>query len=245
MNNDEAKFILSAYRPDGRDAADPQFAEALAQAERDPELRRWLEHQRAFDRVVADRLAAVAPPPGLREAILAGARASQPRRNWWTQPAWLAAAAAIALAALVGVRLARNTAAGGTLAELARLAVADIAEAHDQHDGFPAGLGDVQARLASATLPLTQASGVDIGELRRQKCRTVRVGGLEMFELCFNRDGTWFHLYVARRGASISGVSGLPVLAQRGDYTAAAWADARQVYALVARGGESALQRLL
>ena len=33
MKNQEAKFILGAYRPDGRDAGDPAFTEALAQAE--------------------------------------------------------------------------------------------------------------------------------------------------------------------------------------------------------------------
>ena len=32
MNNQEARFILGAYRPDGRDASEPRFAEALAQA---------------------------------------------------------------------------------------------------------------------------------------------------------------------------------------------------------------------
>ncbi|MDP3072982.1 MAG: hypothetical protein Q8N18_22000 [Opitutaceae bacterium] len=245
MNNDEAQFILSAYRPDGRDAADPQFAVALAQAERDPELRVWLERQRAFDRTVAERLGSIAPPAGLREAILAGARASQPRRAWWAQPVWLAAAAAIALALIVGVKLARP-AVGGTLAEFARFAASDIINEHDQHNGFPDGLGEVQARLASATTPLTQGIGVAVEELRRQRCRTFKVGGLEVFELCFNRDGTWFHLYVARRGDFAPGTeSGLPVVAAREPYTAAAWADATQVYALVARGGEAALRRLL
>ena len=43
MNNQEAKFILGAYRPGGRDAVDPMFSEALAQAGRDPELRAWFE----------------------------------------------------------------------------------------------------------------------------------------------------------------------------------------------------------
>lgn len=50
MNNDEAKFLLSAYRPGGRDAADPSVAAALDQAKRDPALASWFERQQAHDR---------------------------------------------------------------------------------------------------------------------------------------------------------------------------------------------------
>ena len=53
MKNQEAKFILGAYRPDGQDAGDPVFAEALSQAERDPDLRTWFERGRKFDTTVS------------------------------------------------------------------------------------------------------------------------------------------------------------------------------------------------
>jgi len=43
MDSGEAKFILSAYRPEGQDASDPRFAEALEQVRRDPILQRWFE----------------------------------------------------------------------------------------------------------------------------------------------------------------------------------------------------------
>jgi hypothetical protein len=74
MTNDEAKFILSAYRPGGHDAADPAFAEALDQARKDPALARWFEFERRFDEVMTAKIGAVTPPAGLRDAILAGAR---------------------------------------------------------------------------------------------------------------------------------------------------------------------------
>lgn len=245
MNNEEAKFILGAYRPDGRDATDPQFAEALAQAERDPELRRWLERQRAFDRAVTERLAAVTPPPGLREAILAGSRVSQPRRPWWTNPAWLAAAAALVVLAFVGSWMAR-TPGSDTLAGFAKFAANDIVEQHDAHDGFPAGLGEVQARLAAMNEPLSRGLRLDLDDLRRQRCRSLRVAGREVFELCFNRDGTWYHLYVAARGNMPTGANeGKPLTAARDGYASAAWVDERHVYALVARTDAGALQRLI
>jgi anti-sigma-K factor RskA len=105
MTHHEARFILGACRPDGRDAADPMFTEALALAERDPELRRWFERQRSLDATLAAKLQQVAPPAELREAIMAGVRASQPRRPWWAHRGWLAAAAAIAIIATVSVTL--------------------------------------------------------------------------------------------------------------------------------------------
>ena len=66
MNNNEAKFILSAYRPGGRDAGDPGMATALAQAKSDPVLGAWFARERAHDAAVAWKLRAVVPPVGLR-----------------------------------------------------------------------------------------------------------------------------------------------------------------------------------
>ena len=40
MNHDEARQILLLYRPGTADAEDPQIAEALALAKREPELAR-------------------------------------------------------------------------------------------------------------------------------------------------------------------------------------------------------------
>lgn len=70
MNNHEAKFILGAYRHDGRDAGDAVFSEPLTLAARDPALRQWLENQQKIDGAIAGKLQAIAPPAGLREAIL-------------------------------------------------------------------------------------------------------------------------------------------------------------------------------
>ena len=245
MKNDEARFLLTAYRPDGRDAADPMFAEPLAQAAHDPELRGWLERQQKFDATCAGKLNEIAPPAGLREAILAGARASQPRRSWWTQPAWLAAAAAIAILAALAVRL-EPSATLPAASEFATLALRDLAEAHDQHEGFPAGLANVQAHLASVRLPLPQHLALDPAELRQQRCRAVRIAGREVFEVCFNRDGVWYHLYVARRADFTPGtLDPKALLTTLGHSTGTAWADATRLYALVTDAGTEALRRVL
>lgn len=84
MNNDEAKFILHAYRSDGRDATDPQLAEALAQARRDPELARWLAEQTALDTAISNKLQTVPVPVDLKISILAGRKIMPlPVTPWW------------------------------------------------------------------------------------------------------------------------------------------------------------------
>jgi hypothetical protein len=49
MNIEEAKLILSAYRPDGQDAGDPQFQEALELTKQNPDLARWFAEAQAWD----------------------------------------------------------------------------------------------------------------------------------------------------------------------------------------------------
>jgi hypothetical protein len=72
MDKEEARFILRCFRPDGADAGNPDFAEALAWAAKDRELGDWLAHERASDADFAAALDAVAIPSSLREEILAG-----------------------------------------------------------------------------------------------------------------------------------------------------------------------------
>jgi hypothetical protein len=71
MDKNEAKFILSSFRPDGADAADPTFTEALHLAAEDRELGEWLARERAHDADFAAALATLDPPPALPKAIQA------------------------------------------------------------------------------------------------------------------------------------------------------------------------------
>jgi len=71
MDKQRAQFILQSFRPDGADAQDPDFAEALALATEDRELGEWLAHERAQDAAFAHALADLEIPEDLRDAVLA------------------------------------------------------------------------------------------------------------------------------------------------------------------------------
>src|SRR5260370_32663587 len=103
MSNQEAKLILQAYRLGGRDAGDPQFKEALAQAQRDPELARWQAEERAIEtRIQAKIKSAAVVPAELKNNLLALRKVVHPI-PWWKQPVWLAAPPAIGLLASMAV----------------------------------------------------------------------------------------------------------------------------------------------
>ena len=77
MDKEEARFVLRCFRPDGGDAGDNDFAEALQWAASDRELGEWLARERAQDAEFSAALGRLTLPDGLREEILAGIAAEQ------------------------------------------------------------------------------------------------------------------------------------------------------------------------
>lgn len=77
MDKEEARFVLRCFRPDGSDAADPEFAEALRLAASDRELGDWLAKERAQDAEFSHLLGKLPLPDGLREEIMAGLAAER------------------------------------------------------------------------------------------------------------------------------------------------------------------------
>lgn len=250
MKNQDAKFILGAFRPDGQDAEDATFQEPLAQAKSDPELQAWLEKERKADRALARKLEQIAPPPGLKEAIYSGARASasKSQRSRWLSAPWLAAAAAVILLAAFGLgRMFRNSAAPTTASELAALALQDLVESGKTHTGHTPALSAEQAALENVSVPFSAASQkLNLADLQAKGCRTVTLAGHTVFELCFERDGTWYHLYAGRRGDfAPEPIDSHGVLSLQGALASTVWAADDRIFALVTTGGVEALHRLI
>jgi hypothetical protein len=246
MNNVEAKFILQGYRPNGADASDPTFEAAMAHAGRDPALRTWFQREQEFDAKVAAKLSLIAPPAGLRDAILAGGRVSEsvrggPERRWST--AWLAVAACLALLATLGVALWPNQ--GSASADFVRFVVADASEL-TPHGGHGEPAGALAVLLSQPSTKLGRSLPVNLEALRVSGCRTVNFRGREVLEICFNRGETWFHCYIAPRAALGALVGDVELrIEDAGQASFAKWADANLVYVVVSHSGRAALQTLL
>ena len=80
MNTSEAKERLFLYRGP-IDDADPQFEEALAHAQRDPELAEWMREQSSYYDTIRSKLREVEPPSDLAEKIIRR-RPISFRRGW-------------------------------------------------------------------------------------------------------------------------------------------------------------------
>jgi hypothetical protein len=248
MNNTDAKFILHGYRPSGADAAERTMAEALAQAKADPALGVWLAREQAHGAAVAAKLREIAPPAGLREAILAGGRMSRgvgeaPRRGWWTQPVWLAAAAAVLFIFTASVAMWPKRAAADSA--LASYAFGDALEV-TKHGGHGEETGSFQATLGNDATHLASSLPINFSALRGNGCRTVSVAGHDVLEVCFQRGGAWFHCYVARvEDFPDAPAKTEPNFAERGQVSVAAWADGAHRIVVASVAGRAAIERLL
>lgn len=244
MDNEEAKFILRAYRPNGADAGNAVFCAALEQVRKDPELARWFQREQGLDKAVAERVHAIAVPANLRDAILAGASVSGPqtRRAWWRQPVWLAAAASVVLT--LGVALNwRKMDWRSDWQKFGEFAASDLMRA-ENHDGHGEQRTQLQAILSQATTRLANGLTIEFEPLRASGCRVVKFGGREVLEVCFERGGKEFHLYAMRRAEPGDRGEGARYVAKNGA-GALVWSDARFVYAVVGIDGKAALEALL
>jgi hypothetical protein len=242
MTIEEAKFILSAYRPNGRDADLPAFDDALRMAAADPVLANWFARSRALDAAVAEKIRAVEPPSGLREAILAGARASR-QKGRGVHRVWFAGlAAAAALVAVVFTMKVPSRPTGTTA--FAHFAINDMANERHGGKGEPAGALIAQLETRGARMPT--AEQIDFEKLRDTGCRTLNLAGHDVLEVCFSRDGSLFHLYVVRRDGPLgNSVARGPSYVTEAAGAAAVWSDARFDYAVVSTAGVAAIRRLL
>jgi len=242
--NEQEKLILSAYRPNGQDAADPTFAEALATAKAEPALGQWLEEQQKFDREVTRLLGEVAAPPGLRERILAGARVSQPR-HWWQWPQLWAVAAAIAVFFAVMpmfVPPKREVTAWQKHA----LGVLDNLEAGRvgfEHEGNNATMLTAWLRDQSAPTPAVPAKLVSTPTWG---CKSWNWEGRRITLMCFKAGEKGVHLFTTdRAGLADAPPEGRPQFARYGTWFVASWSKGDHVHMLAGEEGETMLRELI
>ena len=193
MNSQEAKQLLEVYRPGSADEADPRFGEALAQAGRDPELARWFENQRRFDRQMAEGLQTVSAPADLKSTILAGRKIVRP--VFWQQwRAQAAAAAAVAALAIVGGVMAMNRPAQFPefRAEMIQQAWGDDAHLDFESSDFLRIRQWLAGQIADSDFALPEA----LQNSQLLGCRIVETEGRRVPMVCLADGGKHMHLFI-------------------------------------------------
>ena len=246
MDNQEAKFILNAYRPGGEDASDPRFTEALEQARRDPLLERWFSKSGAFDAAMTEKLRAIEVPLDLRDNILTGAKVSRLPR--WPFIKWAIAAALISLV-IVGSVIWRETRpaqlagwqnqALDVVSSLLRNQATFDAESHD-----PA---ELMSWLHSHHVPVAQTLPQNLAKLASVGCKTFSWNGTPVSVICFMRpDGGLVHLVAtAATPASNRSAKAQPKFVQRGHWATVTWREGDKVYMVATEASPDQLRNYL
>ncbi len=244
MDNREAKFILSAYRPSGQDANDPRFAEALEQARRDPILQRWFEESVAFDTAMTDKLGAVAAPTDLRENILAGAKVSGVS-HWKNRFRKWAIAAVLILSATLGALIWQNTRPAHLVGWQTQAldVISSLVRNESSFDAQSKQPGELIGWLRANHAPAAQKLPDKIDKLSSLGCKTFSWNGIPVSVICFTRpDGGSIHLVTMNAsGATDRAHENKPELNQQGEWATATWREGSMVYMLALEGSPDQL----
>ncbi len=235
MDNNQAKFILSVYRPHGQDAHDPLFAEAILQAERDPTLAAWFQHEQRFDADVAAALGSIAVPQNAKALVKAtmGASAVYRRGRW---PYALAASVAVILAATVAIQHVRRPPglplpANASLAEIAT----NLAEHHATIGLMSGDMVRIQQWLRDRRGPQPDVLPRGLAGMKVLGCETWNTTRGKVSLLCFMGDGAErVHLYVFEDSGAFPHLPGAdqPRIEREGNWSLALWQHNGRAYVL-------------
>jgi hypothetical protein len=248
MNLEQAKEILSLYRPATADVEDPAFAEALELCEREPELKQWFQdHCEVYAALRAKLKQPV--PEGFKEQILAERKVhTQP---FWRRPVVLAAAAAVAgLMAILFPLLKRGETAGPRAYCDRMVSTALRGYAMELATGDSA---QIRAYLAQRRAPADYVLPAPLQTAVSTGCAITSWQGTKVSMICF-RSGkplargqdTDLWLFVTDR-AALPGAppAHSPALAKVNRAMTALWTEGDKTYLLVADGDREFIRKFL
>ncbi|MBI4028089.1 MAG: hypothetical protein HY360_24105 [Verrucomicrobia bacterium] len=247
MDNQQARFILQSYRPNGQDAADPAFAEALQQARQDPVLSEWFAKECRLDAAISAKVRAIPVPADLKGMILAGHQASAVPVRWFPLRTWAIAAAAALLVGLAAIFWPRTPHPSIAYAAYWQQVI-QLVSAKDFKLEFKAvKLEQMQAWLASRGAPSDVNLPSNLAQLPGMGCRTLVVDGHTASFFCFVADGNqMLHLIVIEKSMLRDPPpEASPQFAQGGAWSTASWSQGSKSYLLTSTAGTGFLQRFL
>ena len=244
MDSQQAKEILGLYRPGLDDAGDPFFAEALAHAQRDPELGRWLEQQHGVDAALRRKFDEIDAPANLEQEILSECKVVRP--SIWRERRVLlvAAAAAVVLAALVGYLrwqpASQNFKAfRQTMAELVSGEYKMMLESKD--------LDAIRRFLAANHGPADYTLTKEMEKLPAEGCALIDWHGRRVSLVCLDRgaDNDLFLFIIDRAALPDPPPGQTPQFARAGTMTTVSWSFGDNAYVLATKGSEEDLRKFL
>jgi hypothetical protein len=248
MDNHEARFILSAYRPDGQDAKDPRFSEALEQVRQDAGLKRWFQDSIAFDTAVVAKLRAIKAPADLRESILTGAKASRAPR-WKNRARKWAVAALVVLTAIVVSLLwynTRPTHLAGWQVEALNV-ISSLVAKQSSFDIESKNARELLTWLRANHAPAARKLPHNLDKLAGLGCKTFVWRGKPVSVICLTTpDGGLIHFVTMNvLEASDRAIQAEAKLIQEGRWATATWRDDNTIYMVALEGSRDSLRSYL
>ena len=251
MSHDEAKTVLLLYRPGTSDADDPQVAEALAVAKRDPELADWLEAHCARQEALRAKFRQITVPAGLKEQIIseqaAHERISLRRRN----ALFAVAAVVVALVALAPFWFARQP--NGDTFAIYRSRMANVALRGYRMDLATNNPEQIRAYLAENSAPADYALTAPLEKTVTSGCAVENLRGAKVSMVCFRTgrpltpgqsSDLWLFV-VDRTAVKDAPAAAAPRFIQVNNLMTATWTEGDKLYVLGTQGDEAALRSYL
>jgi hypothetical protein len=253
LNHHDAKTILRLYRPGTADADDPQVAEALALARRDPELARWLEDHAARQEALLAKFRQIAIPAGLKEQIISEQKSFSRKNSRRDKIISVVAVAAIVISLLVLVPLLfpRPRAADNTLA-VYKQRMAGWALLGYRMDLETNDVGPIRAYLAQHQAPSDFMLPAGLQKATLLGCAIESWRNAKASMICFHtgksmssgQPDLW--LFVVDRAAlKDPPLSGTPQMGAVNRLATAVWSEGNRVYFLGMEGDPQTLKSYL
>ena len=243
MTKEEAKKILTAYRPGDPERLESDFAEALQEAERDTELAEWFAEEREFDRAVAAQLKSVPVPFGLKTRILANVAPRAATKSRWMAPLAMATAALFLVAQLIS--LLRGSGQYAPSLSDYKQEMISFVKLEPPLEMQSLKMGPIKQWIAERKAPLADIPP-GIAAVETMGCRILSFRGHLVTLICFCHGQTVAHLFTVDR-ATLPTLRprNPPTLTSEGDWTVATWADQHYAYMLAVHDKPGVARRYL
>jgi hypothetical protein len=210
------------------------MAEALELARQDPELGRWFEQHRAFQKAMRAKFRQIEVPAHLKTSLLIQGEAqtwSPPPRAWWRSPVWLTTAVAVLL--LLG--LASAWLKPHRPDRFANYQSRMVSEAQRQYrmDLVTNDMQQVRQFMASRGAPADYDLTRGLGSLQLTGGGRLTWRSNPVAMVCFDRgDKQMLFLFVMKRSAVKDPPSETPQLAKVRQMFTASWTHGDNTYVL-------------